>query len=309
MLIKLIFLFILLWGIFQDANAGGPATTGAAIFKKGIGAKPLGMGDAYSAAADDINSIFHNPAGLGNITKQKIGAMYLSGLSDEYYASLSYVRPLLKESAIGISLLTLQGGDIEINYADGTSKTLKAQQDYVVVFSYGGKTETFSYTGEKGFTYNYGANLKLLSSTLVEESKATALSIDMGGILQWKKLRTALVVENLGTKITYKEGIATGDEGDPQPLTFKLGLAYKDAKLTIAADTVKQIDDNIRQNLGVEYLIQDIIAVRLGYKFGFDIASLTAGVGLNIKGYQFDYGIGLMGDFDYTQRLSFTVGF
>ena len=31
----------------------------------GIGARPLGMGRAYVAVADDANAVFANPAGLG----------------------------------------------------------------------------------------------------------------------------------------------------------------------------------------------------------------------------------------------------
>ena len=43
------------------------ATLTEELLKTGIGIRPLGMGGAFTAVADDINSIFYNPAGLANL--------------------------------------------------------------------------------------------------------------------------------------------------------------------------------------------------------------------------------------------------
>ena len=42
--------------------------------KSGLGARPLGMGGAFTAVSDDINAIYYNPAGLsGQIFGVMIG--------------------------------------------------------------------------------------------------------------------------------------------------------------------------------------------------------------------------------------------
>ena len=51
----------------------------------GVGARPLGMGRAYVAIADDANAVFTNPAGLGF---QKNWA--LTSMSTQLYNSTNY---------------------------------------------------------------------------------------------------------------------------------------------------------------------------------------------------------------------------
>ena len=51
----------------------------------GIGARPLGMGKAFVAIADDANAVFTNPAGLGT---QKSWA--LTSMSTQLFGKASY---------------------------------------------------------------------------------------------------------------------------------------------------------------------------------------------------------------------------
>ena len=46
------------------STAGGVGTTGAQFLKIGTGARPVAMGYAFSAVADDLNALYWNPAGL-----------------------------------------------------------------------------------------------------------------------------------------------------------------------------------------------------------------------------------------------------
>ena len=59
-------LTVLLWaGASQAVGAG--LSTGADFLDVTPGARPDAMGQAFSAVADDINTLSFNPAGLGNI--------------------------------------------------------------------------------------------------------------------------------------------------------------------------------------------------------------------------------------------------
>ena len=51
----------------------------------GVGARVPGMGNAFVAVADDVHSVYYNPAGLSNIERPKVMASHAilySGLSD-----------------------------------------------------------------------------------------------------------------------------------------------------------------------------------------------------------------------------------
>ena len=47
-----------------SAFAAGPGTSAATFLKLGFGARPLGLGEAYVAVADDAAALHYNPAGL-----------------------------------------------------------------------------------------------------------------------------------------------------------------------------------------------------------------------------------------------------
>ena len=54
----------------------------------GVGARPLGMGKAYVAVAEDGDTVFVNPAGLGKVLTPKLTSMYTSLLGDVNYVVL-----------------------------------------------------------------------------------------------------------------------------------------------------------------------------------------------------------------------------
>ncbi|HPG31034.1 MAG TPA: hypothetical protein PLQ81_09645, partial [bacterium] len=64
-------------------------TTGAAFLKLGYGARPAGMGEAFSAVSGDINSLYYNPAGLYDVSNKTISFMHLNWLLDINYNVLS----------------------------------------------------------------------------------------------------------------------------------------------------------------------------------------------------------------------------
>jgi hypothetical protein len=74
-----------------------------------VGARPLGMGGAFIAVADDADATYWNPAGLAMQDQKQAKAMLV--LSDEinYKSNLAYVAPLEDEntkSAWGVNLIS-----------------------------------------------------------------------------------------------------------------------------------------------------------------------------------------------------------
>ncbi|NMB65229.1 MAG: hypothetical protein GYA16_10230, partial [Spirochaetes bacterium] len=59
------FLIILLLFIFTSQYtyaAGSGGTSGADFLEIGVGSRPLGMGEAFTAEVGDVNAIYYNPA-------------------------------------------------------------------------------------------------------------------------------------------------------------------------------------------------------------------------------------------------------
>ncbi len=90
----------------------GPSRTGFTFMKIGIGARPVGMGGAYTAVADDANALFWNPAGLalnptfsGSVTMMKL-------LQSVSYASAGLVAPVGRRLAVGCAGGFLSASDI-----------------------------------------------------------------------------------------------------------------------------------------------------------------------------------------------------
>jgi len=54
----------------------GPENTRGAFLLRGMGARAVGMGEAFTAVADDATAISWNPGGLGQLNSPEVIAMY-----------------------------------------------------------------------------------------------------------------------------------------------------------------------------------------------------------------------------------------
>src|SRR4051812_2493123 len=87
----------------------------------GIGARAGGMGNAAIGLSDEIESIYYNPAGLGNLVQSGITAMYQApsiSTSREFVAfDKRFVTPWATGS-FGLGWLRLQSTNIELTSSD-----------------------------------------------------------------------------------------------------------------------------------------------------------------------------------------------
>jgi hypothetical protein len=78
--------------ILAAATAAGPAAAGPpAPFLPGI--RPLGMGGAFVAVADDRNALHYNPAGLARLEETRISGLGLhGGLDDQFFEVVRFIQ-------------------------------------------------------------------------------------------------------------------------------------------------------------------------------------------------------------------------
>ncbi len=335
------FIFILAVFFFRPAlicSAAG--TSGAIILKQTSGARPLGMGEAFVALADDVNALNFNPAGLAQIKKHEISIMYLDSLVDTWFGFIGYAYPIggkverqrgkrrfksirarRNRGTIALGVSFLQAGKMVL---ESEGNTVRAEEDYLVNLGFGyiiwrsgekveKRRRRARVTGELRNEISVGVAVKLVYSTLVQKYSAMAYAADVGMlgkvIVGKNRFLLGIAGQKLGTKIKFEE------EGGTLPVTVRAGATYQmdfkqEHRFTVSGEAVKPNDGDFRGSGGMEYWYREIFALRAGYKIGYDLDSFTCGVGFVWKNYQLDYGWGMsatkMGD---NHRFSLTTRF
>lgn len=324
-IVLLVFLFVGSSPARADSN---PGITAAPILQIPIGARAVGMGSAFTAVADDITALQYNPAGLSLLQANEANFQYNKGLVDQNIEYMAFGGPLPFRGITGSGYSTLAGsvlfgqnGTIQVNTtnADGSlagSQSLSAGSDLVATLGYAERVWDQSFESPQHslhIEHFVGISGKVIHSSLVQQYSATAYAADMGYLARSPEQGWSIGASllNLGTKMTFIS------EGDPLPLTFQTGGAYKFRKLpiqgqelTVATDLDYSVYDRLwRVNTGVEYLLLPMFRARIGYQFNQDLAGLTAGFGVEFEGFTIDYAWVMNSDINDTHRVGITYRF
>ncbi|MDD5492191.1 MAG: PorV/PorQ family protein [bacterium] len=278
--------------------ANGTGTTGAQFLRLGAGARPVAMGGAYTAISDDVNGPQYNAAGIAWAKHKEAIASYIDYLEGITYGYIGYIQPLQNGSALGMALAYLNSGSIDQTDLAGTSiGTFSSTQSLLLL----------TYAKTMGPKMSWGTNLKMFQQK-IENEKANGYAFDFGAIYKlWPRLAFGLNVQNLGPGVKFVQ------EKDPLPLTIKAGVAYifVEDMLTLSTDAKYQPkeDSKINENVGLEYWVNQNLALRVGYDTAniSDIENfngITAGLGFQVAGFNLHYAwmpYGILGD---THRIS-----
>jgi len=257
-----------------------------------VGARPLGMGRAFSSVADDPSAIFMNPAGLGALTNWELTSMSGKYLNEFDYLQLAGALPT-------------NFGTFGVGYgSSGIAISISSEANYQwnnagLVLSYG-KNLGF---GQIRNLY-LGASLKLFSQALsgsgMSTLNATGYDMDIGALYKpLEELNLAATVQNvvpssLGSGINWNNGVH-----ETFPTSLKLALAYRllgesgkikwrDQDLLLAVDyELFPLNKGMTPAayFGLEWSPVETLALRAGS----DNGDYTLGVGINYEGYRFDY--------------------
>lgn len=300
-----------------------PVAASATFNDIGVGARPLGLGGAFVALADDSNAASYNAAGLGYIDAIQVGAtraQRFNGLIT--YNSVSGIIPFGRIGSIGASLGIL-AEDSEI------------YQERVVRISYG--NALFKQLA-------IGANLKLFGTSFDEtnefvaenpyftKTSSSATSLDLGVIAKpFQSLSLGASVENLlpanmSISDTHTESV---------PLNIRVGLVYRLESIAEMSTQGQAVSNLLKSSLGtveiasrngeiyirtgIEIWLNRAIAVRGGYgakNGGNSVTMLSFGgsakIPISSTALQIDYGLQILtGDLqdNTTQRFSVNLLF
>lgn len=209
----------------------------------GVGARALGLSNAYTHLSDDASSIYWNPAGLTSIKNTvDVGLMHnehFGGIVKYDYGGLGI--KINDKSALGFGLirsgvdnipntLELIDSDGNINYDRITSFSVA---DYAIMLSYARKIDKIG--------LSYGATAKVLHRNIGKFGKGWGFGLDLGVQYQRKNLSAGLMLRDISTTITnftyntaeFEEVfLATGNEvlrksSEIALPKISLGLGYK----------------------------------------------------------------------------------
>ncbi|OGS06003.1 MAG: hypothetical protein A2204_07700 [Elusimicrobia bacterium RIFOXYA1_FULL_47_7] len=292
---------------FAGLAFAGVGTTGGQFLKISPSARASAMGNAFAAVSDDVFALYSNPAGLSQLKESELAATYLSYFADVKYGFIGYASKVKNMGVFGFGYTYLLVDQIEKRDVNETKLGEFNAKDTSLTVSYG-KDDVIPSVLEN---VSLGGSVKIISSE-IDQVIAYTGALDLAAMYSpIENLNTALVIQNIGPGIKFVEVT------DKLPLNIKFGASYRAfEKLTISADIDEYVFDNkFYASLGGEYWVISKLALRAGYRYGYDtsnlgsIVGLGAGIGFRIWSVGLDYAFLPFGELGDTHRVSFVAKF
>jgi hypothetical protein len=316
---------LLILGIVTMTNAAVNkyAQAGMTFLKLDGSARAAAMGSASTATIMDAGAMFHNIAGLAQVSGFDVSLAQTSWIADIKHlsAGLAYGHPTW--GTFGVSVIKMDYGMMQeaFPYIDGRTDPQYFEQGYVLgrEFEPDEYAIGVSYARQVSSQFSFGGQIKIVHQDLFEsliehellgqitvENTQSIRAFDFGTLYYtgWKDLRISMAARNFSSQGKYVT------QNFELPLNFNIGAAMDvlsilrdnpQQKLTLALDWQHPRDYSERVHFGAEFALMDMLFLRGGYKFNYDEEGLTAGVGLDKAfggyGVKFDYAYGDFGDF------------
>jgi len=224
----------------------------------GFGARSKALGDANTTIADSW-SIFNNVGGISGVQKGVVGFGFNQYIDVEGFNSI----------AIGLVQPTTYGniGVSALRFGDD----LYNEQLYSMGF------------GNKIGFVRLGFRANYYQIHIDEYGTTAGFFMDFGGIVelapQW----------SFGASISNFTSSSLNDlDNAALPVVMKVGISYKpNEKVTLLADLVKDVEFDPEIRAGMEYWINQKLAIRTG--INSQPFSGFAGLGLKLKQLEIDY--------------------
>ncbi|HED12035.1 MAG TPA: PorV/PorQ family protein [Caldithrix abyssi] len=310
-MLKNLLIIMLAYGMFGAVMAQEGEGGTESVFKLGFGARALGLGQAYTAMANDPTAVFWNPAGLEGINRQSATFFHTTLFTSTQYDFLGYAYPTLDLGTFGFGIARLGISDIQERDINNVPLGKFSHDQYRVYFSY---AKTLFWNLTPGISVRWIRN----GWNNLEEGDLTATGIaaDFGLMYRPDWIGNAFIQDwsfGLNVKNVFAPQLRAGNLLDEYPLNARLGIMKK-VRFSggTAINILMDIDYSQKRSLlfhaGTEYNFQNLGKVRVGY----DGQALSFGAGVEYSNFQIDYGYSgsAYNDvFTPTHRLSVSVNF
>lgn len=299
-----------------------------------VGSRSLGLGRAYVALADDVSTLFQNPAGIAALNKWQLTSMATNLLGEIQYAQVGGTLSLGSE-AVGIGYVGASIGGSYLTRRDPVTNRIVPTGEGAI--GYNSSVLFLSGATRRVKNLYLGYSLKLFSQELtgVPGGNVSALGqdLDLGAkyaALSWLNLGVGLqniLPYSSGGKLMWGSGIT-----EAIPATVKLGTAFKligpgalrefrVQKLTLSYDYEfypRRANRPALNHLGLEWLPWEELSFRIGLDqdavargdggIGID-NNLAAGVGVSFYGARLDYAFHTFGGLSENNTHFFSLSY
>jgi hypothetical protein len=250
------------------------AGTGARFLTVEPGARPVGMGGAFTAVTADPYSAAYNPAavfGAGSLS----GSFGYNTYWDNTRIHTGYVIFEKKSIAFNAGIQFAEISDIE---AYGSVPT----DDPLYLF----ESQNVSFKGGASFKVHHRVALGLSGGWIVEKIdnfRDFALDGDFGVLVDaGRGINIGAAALYLGQKLKL------GTEETDIPTAYRFGTSYRGPNYLVAADIVREDHEN-HIHFGVEYNLVESLFLRAGYRTNYNTRDFSAGVGFVYRNFRIDY--------------------
>lgn len=259
------------------------AETGA-FLKVQPGARVMSLGQAYTAVADDLESVNTNPAGLSRMESRQASFAHA-----ELFEGAKLDAVSVGAKGVALSVLRLGQGKLEGRDEQGNPNGGFSAADTAISLS--------------GAYRGFGATVKVLDSRLADRS-ATSFALDLGAQHAVRGVTFGASVRNLGPGLRYS------DQTEPLPLAAAVGAAARLGGAFLISAEVAHRPSTGRTivSVGTEYAVHPAFALRAGSGLtGMNAVGL--GFGFKVRGASIDYAFSPAGELGTSQRIGLSSRF
>lgn len=293
----------------------------AAFEETAVGGRPAGLGGIYVSACDDVNSIYHNPAGLALLPRAEFTAQYsklqigLTDSSDLGYSFVGIAQPLgLKYGTLGLGWLRFELSGLYnedtliVSYAKDAT-FIKRPWAKNLNLGVNLKYLRLGY-GEDKYTLNAldnNGNATGFQDSLFAVYGRTKSNIDIDLGAQYRlgyNYKVGFMIENL----TEPNLALQKDVSAPLYRAYKMGITYSGRTFMAVVDWMfKNYNGGTDWEVSPagEKRVSDSVALRGALNIGSrNLVKVACGIGYKIDAFQVDYALvyplsgvkGTMGD-------------
>jgi Type IX secretion system protein PorV len=260
----------------------------AQFLKIGVGGRATAMGDAFIAVANDVSSLYWNPAGLVLSDNDEIMFSHNTWVVDISHEFLGGAYHLSSNDVVGIALTSLHMEDMAVTTEVNPFGTGE-------FFSFGDFAIAATYSRRMTEQFSFGATIRYFEETL-DKLKMRGVLVDLG-TYYWTGLgstRFAVTISNFGNELAPDGEVELfgGRENDnwqsfSPPTMFRIGFAFEpyqteDHRITTSIQLNHPNDNSENVSTGFEYAWNKMFFVRGGYKFNVEEQDLSFGAGVNM---------------------------